>query len=417
MAAARLAREDELAKAHDELASTRAEAERKQLVGQEDSRRSADIARKAEQVVAKRLAEVEERHSTLQAEHVTRSGELAQARTLVQELEAAIKTVESSKRDLTLVVAEKERLLRDQRGEAELDRAVLEKELEDLHAMIRRKDTEVKDGVVRVTTLEEVVGGLRAQVARWETATAEKESEVGAAKEEIERTRQEKEVGIVEVRRELVKAEKVARQALKAAGELKDENGKIIALLSATPTPSKSDSSADNVEVADVVPLPTDEAASTPPLDFDGADLEELLAEIQKYSADPLADAVKSKVESLTHTTKKWIKEAKSYRERAHRSAGTASDKIAFRKCVASLSFSLMNADVDLPFHSFTKGDLALFLPTRNSAVPVWAAFNVSFPHHFLSATGVISEQMKTREWIVARITSLTEKVVDAKVS
>jgi len=47
----------------------------------------------------------------------------------------------------------------------------------------------------------------------------------------------------------------------------------------------------------------------------------------------------------------------------------------------------------------------------------VWAAFNVSFPHHFLSANGVISEQMKTREWIVARITSLTEKVVDAKVS
>ena len=67
--------------------------------------------------------------------------------------------------------------------------------------------------------------------------------------------------------------------------------------------------------------------------------------------------------------------------------------------------------------NSFAKGDLALFLPTRNSAVPVWAAFNVSFPHHFLSATGVIAEQMKTREWIVARITAMTEKVVDAKVS
>ena len=66
--------------------------------------------------------------------------------------------------------------------------------------------------------------------------------------------------------------------------------------------------------------------------------------------------------------------------------------------------------------HSFTKGDLALFLPTRNSTVPVWAAFNVSFPHHFLSATGIISEQMKSREWIVARITNLTEKIADVKV-
>jgi hypothetical protein len=67
--------------------------------------------------------------------------------------------------------------------------------------------------------------------------------------------------------------------------------------------------------------------------------------------------------------------------------------------------------------NSFTKGDLALFLPTRNSTVPVWAAFNVSFPHHFLSPTGIIAEQMKTREWIVARITSLSETIVDAKVS
>lgn len=62
------------------------------------------------------------------------------------------------------------------------------------------------------------------------------------------------------------------------------------------------------------------------------------------------------------------------------------------------------------------KGDLALFLPTRNSVAPVWAAFNISFPHHFLAASGVISEQMKKREWIVARITSLTEKTVDVKV-
>ena len=69
------------------------------------------------------------------------------------------------------------------------------------------------------------------------------------------------------------------------------------------------------------------------------------------------------------------------------------------------------------PQSSFAIGDLCLFLPTRNSTVPVWAAFNVSFPHHFLSPTGVIAEQMKTREWIVARITSLAETIVDTKVS
>ncbi len=41
----------------------------------------------------------------------------------------------------------------------------------------------------------------------------------------------------------------------------------------------------------------------------------------------------------------------------------------------------------------------------------------VSFPHYFLMATGRLAEQLKTREWIVARITSLTERVVDLRVS
>ena len=40
----------------------------------------------------------------------------------------------------------------------------------------------------------------------------------------------------------------------------------------------------------------------------------------------------------------------------------------------------------------------------------------VSFPHYFLKATGHLAEQLKTREWIVARITSITEGVVDFKV-
>lgn len=40
----------------------------------------------------------------------------------------------------------------------------------------------------------------------------------------------------------------------------------------------------------------------------------------------------------------------------------------------------------------------------------------VSFPHYFLLATGHLAEQLKTREWIVARITSITERVVDQKV-
>ena len=44
------------------------------------------------------------------------------------------------------------------------------------------------------------------------------------------------------------------------------------------------------------------------------------------------------------------------------------------------------------------------------------APCEVSFPHYFLQATGHLAEQLKTREWIVARITSIAERVVDQKV-
>jgi hypothetical protein len=40
----------------------------------------------------------------------------------------------------------------------------------------------------------------------------------------------------------------------------------------------------------------------------------------------------------------------------------------------------------------------------------------VSFPHYFLQATERLAEQLKTREWIVARITSITERIVNRDV-
>ena len=49
----------------------------------------------------------------------------------------------------------------------------------------------------------------------------------------------------------------------------------------------------------------------------------------------------------------------------------------------------------------------------RPALVPIYP---VSFPHYFLQATGHLAEQLKTREWIVARITFITEQVVDSKV-
>lgn len=64
----------------------------------------------------------------------------------------------------------------------------------------------------------------------------------------------------------------------------------------------------------------------------------------------------------------------------------------------------------------FSSNDLALFLPTRNytAVVRPWAAFNVNFPHYFLKTSTKLSEYLLTREYHLARITSISEKTVTA---
>jgi hypothetical protein len=68
----------------------------------------------------------------------------------------------------------------------------------------------------------------------------------------------------------------------------------------------------------------------------------------------------------------------------------------------------------------------ALFLPTRDPSRRLWAAFNggsygdlpsckadssVNAPHHFLKADENMKEEAKSRDWIMARITSTEESV------
>ncbi len=63
------------------------------------------------------------------------------------------------------------------------------------------------------------------------------------------------------------------------------------------------------------------------------------------------------------------------------------------------------------PFKHFKEGDLALFLPTRNQTSGAWAAFNIGFPHYFLREQE--GHRLRNREWLVARISRIQEKVVD----
>ncbi|KAK0628127.1 autophagy-related protein 11-domain-containing protein [Bombardia bombarda] len=123
--------------------------------------------------------------------------------------------------------------------------------------------------------------------------------------------------------------------------------------------------------------------------------------ESQKYDAyvtslgsfdmDAFSEAIYRRVKEVEHLARKLQRDARAYREKAHMIQKEAHDKIAFK--------------------NFKEGDLALFLPTRNQTSGAWAAFNVGFPHYFLREQE--SHRLRSREWLVARISRIQERVVD----
>ncbi|KAE8152691.1 autophagy-related protein 11-domain-containing protein [Aspergillus avenaceus] len=112
---------------------------------------------------------------------------------------------------------------------------------------------------------------------------------------------------------------------------------------------------------------------------------------LYQFDVDIFGDAVVKRVKDIEVLARKWQKEARGYRDKYHRTQSEAHDKIAYR--------------------SFKEGDLALFLPTRNQAIRSWAAFNVGAPHYFLREQD--AHKLHTRDWLLARITKIEERVVD----
>ncbi|KKZ65280.1 hypothetical protein EMCG_08888 [[Emmonsia] crescens] len=112
---------------------------------------------------------------------------------------------------------------------------------------------------------------------------------------------------------------------------------------------------------------------------------------MNEFSVELFGEAVVKRVKDIEALARKWQKEARGYREKSHRFQGEAHEKIAYR--------------------SFKEGDLALFLPTRNQAIRSWAAFNVGAPHYFLREQEV--HKLHTRDWLLARISKIEERVVD----
>lgn len=115
------------------------------------------------------------------------------------------------------------------------------------------------------------------------------------------------------------------------------------------------------------------------------------IASLSRLDIEVAADMIAKRYKDIETLARKYQKESRAYREKAHRLQSEVHDKIAYR--------------------SFKEGDLALFLPTRNQATRPWAAFNVGAPHYFLREQDI--HMLQARDWLLARISRVEERVVD----
>lgn len=106
---------------------------------------------------------------------------------------------------------------------------------------------------------------------------------------------------------------------------------------------------------------------------------------------DAVTDTIITRLRKADSDARTLMKQCRAYREKYYRARDEANEKIAFK--------------------SFKSGDLALFLPTRNSVTRPWAAFNVGAPHFFLKEE--VSHKLGSRDWLLARISRVEEHDVN----
>ncbi|KAH9930184.1 hypothetical protein B0H21DRAFT_826142 [Amylocystis lapponica] len=333
--------------------------------------------------------------SSLLEEQALALGRLEDARARGEDLEVQIKAARTESDDVKRALAdagrEKDRLLRaqasehdramrDHIAEADGDRAVLEHQFSELKAVLDDTERQLKDARAQTEMALADTVGLREELQRVEHELREARHVERVLRDDLRTGRTSQS----DYELQLEHSSRLAAQMLDVALAFRDSHVKALATAQAISShPTAKISNSTHLADSGMIPGRSSVYFVEPP-PIDPSDPTAALEALRAFDHDHFLEAINK----TGSTIRKWQKQCKEYRERAK-------GKISFR--------------------NFAKGDLALFLPTRNSVSKPWAAFNVSFPHYFLQATGHLAEQLKTREWIVARITSITERVVDHK--
>ncbi|CDS00991.1 hypothetical protein [Sporisorium scitamineum] len=419
--------------------SHRNEAEAKQEA-MEEADRVAELEAQAHQLhveleeAKSARMDASNRIEALLSEGSSIEGELrtAQARIdeLTEQLSNAHAEAAKAREAAAEVEAAKERQIRSYRAEADGDRAILEEKVRALEADLDAKEKLLeKQAAIAIHAKEsripdrEAIELLRGQLKAADVAHEEIVKEMEHAKEladEAEAARREVDASrqqLLERTRGLLAKTSLLRRTVRAmpthsssrqassssAAQNTDKNTANAASTSALATSSSGAAAAaqraiaastGSLSVSELSESQRQAALDAFDAEAEGASFETTLEALRAFDVSEMYDEVKGKLDSLNIVVRKWQKAWKSANDKANKANNAAREKIAFK--------------------NFQVGDLALFLPTRSSSLASkpWAAFNISFPHFFLNAKGPLAEQLRTKEWIVARITSINNKVV-----
>lgn len=245
--------------------------------------------------------------------------------------------------------SEHDRIMRDHIAEADGDRAVLEHQYIELKAALEDVQRQLKDIQAQSDTANSDAVGLREELQRVEHELREARHVERALREDLRSERSSQ----ADLEQRLEESSRLIAQFLDVAVAFRQTHVKALNAIQAMtshPASSKpagsaslSESTLGSLRRGAVIVNHVDE-----PFPIDPADPAGGLEALRAFDHDQFLEAVNK----VAQTIRKWQKQCKEYREKAK-------GKISFR--------------------NFAKGDLALFLPTRNSVTKPWAAFNGAF--------------------------------------
>lgn len=347
----------EAEKLHTELAQALSDATDQSRVAESLRQELAQVHADFEDVKALEARNAEKVDNLLQ-EQAGSLQKLEDARSRGEDLEAQIQSLraeseevhialkdsqEEKERLLRAQASEHERIMRDHLAEADGDRAVLERQFFELKAVQEHTDSQLKDLRADLEIANSDAVGLREELQRVEHELREARHVERLLRDDLKAGRASQS----DFEQHLEEDNRLIAQILDVAISFRNSHVKALhsaQLMVTHPSTSKqsanlADSMFSNGMRHSIIGQPDE------PSPIDPSDPASALELLRAFDHDHFLEAI-AKTGS---TIRKWQKQCKEYRERAK-------GKISFR--------------------NFAKGDLALFLPTRNSISKPWAAFN-----------------------------------------